>query len=255
MQPNDIEMHIGGRGELLLVIVVLRSWRDAAMKGRLVLPMVLWVVCLWLMTACTMPSRVDGGRCLETGIAFFRVLAQPDRQKEAVMGMADYSVYGYPALLFSTGYGWGVRQPSRDQCEVSIPFWVDGVLPNGEAVKLSRGLLVELKPNAASPTDWSVSRFKFRNEKPLALWWQLMIWVPSVTLAPFLFFLILYLPFRGEARGVAIIVANMMSAPIQGYVTFLCFGSVSRAAFVLFVWHGLMVLRQDIKLSAQAAGK
>jgi hypothetical protein len=228
--------------------------------SRNVVTILAGVALLAVVSCSTIAKNKQKGKCLKTAVAFYKALANPtaDTEKGArdSLGLSDYRLYGFPALIYgSLGFIYHVKPVAgTDNYEVPIKFWCEGKDANGATKKIRRTLVVRVAPNPSSSTGWSVSEFTFRDEKPLTYLRQILTWLLWIILAPVLFSLVLGLLAGGLLGArVALTVGQLMSLPIQVYVSYLCFGTVGRAVIAIAILIVLNVMSVAARQQAQNA--
>lgn len=176
---------------------------------------------------------------VKAAVAFYKGIEDPTAATKEVMGLKEYRMYGYPALIHgSTGIYWGVEklQGAGDGYQVEIPFWCYGKTEAGEGMRLRRKLLVQVAPDAAADGGFTVTRFKFRGDENLSFIWQCFTWLAWLVGSRLALGWILRLFAGGMVPGVAFLVTSLMGLPIQIYVSYLCFGTVWGALIAMVAW-------------------
>lgn len=203
----------------------------------------LGIICLLALAtlSCESPTEMkEKAEVMKTAVAFYKAIEDPTPETEKVIGLKEYHLYRYPALVYgSVGVPWGVEklEGANEAYEVEIPFWCHGKTATGEEKRLRRTLLIRVAADPAAARGWTVSRFKVQGDQELTFARQFFTWLLWMFISPIAFFLVLILLFAGWAwPKVAFLVAYLMGLPIRIYVSYLCFGTVWGAVAAMVAW-------------------
>ena len=152
--------------------------------------------------------------------------SSPETQEE--WGMSEFKIFGRENS-FEAAMAAGQPKVHRvadapEAFEVTRPFWVEGKSLDGEPLKQSRRLWVKVYRNEGE-SKWQVQSYEFRDVQPLTFQHQFLTWLLWVFFGPILLFLWLWSISGGWVGGARVIV-GVLTLPMVGYVSFVCFGSV-----------------------------
>src|SRR5690349_10153115 len=92
-------------------------------------------------------ARYEAG---QAAYAFLESFAKPTPENAAAWGLTDLSIYGQPSVFNPAGAE--ERTPSPDGYRMVIPLWIKAKNSQGESVRLSRKLSLDVKRRGDSWT-------------------------------------------------------------------------------------------------------